>query len=92
MSMRIMETRNGEGSTIRVDGWLKGQAEASELLRVARGARPPVALDLEELRSADGSGIEVLHALEEEGVQLRRTSDFIQLLLERRLQSGDHGD
>jgi ActR/RegA family two-component response regulator len=66
---------------VSVHGWIEGDDEARELLRVARDAPVPVVLDLEELRSADASGLTVLTTLAAEGVRLTRASDFIILLL-----------
>ena len=67
---------------VSVHGWIEGDDEARELLRVVREARAPVVLDLEELRTADASGLTVLTTLAAEGVRLTRASDFIMLLLE----------
>jgi len=66
---------------VSVHGWIEGDDEARELLRVVKDARAPVVLDLEELRSADASGLTVLTTLAAEGVRLTRASDFIILLL-----------
>jgi len=71
---------------ISVHGWLEGDDEARELLRVVRDARTPVVLDLEELRTADASGLAALRTLAYEGVRISGASDFINLLLE----SNDH--
>ena len=74
------EDRNGE-HIIRVDGWLEGEEEAAELLRVAREARNPVVVDLKYLQTSDSYGIKTLHTLHWEGARLSRTSDFIKLIL-----------
>ncbi len=82
MTVRINIEGNGDGeTTVSVHGWIEGDDEARELLRVVRDARPPVVLDLEELRTADASGLTVLTTLAAEGARLTRTSDFIKLLL-----------
>lgn len=67
---------------ISVHGWIEGDDEARELLRVTRDARAPIVLDLEELRTADASGIAALRILAREGARLSGASDFIKLLLE----------
>jgi hypothetical protein len=71
---------------VSVHGWIEGDDEARELLRVVRDTRAPVVLDLEELRTADGGGLAALRALAHEGARLSGASDFIILLLE----SNDH--
>ena len=76
----MQQDRDGN-TVIRVDGWLDGSEEASELLRVVRSAPGPVAVDLKELRTADASGVAALHTLVREGVKLSRASDYIKLLL-----------
>ena len=81
MTVRIMEEdRNGE-HVIRVDGWLEGEEEAAELLRVAREASCQVVVDLKYLQTSDSYGIKTLHTLHWEGARLSRTSDFIKLML-----------
>ena len=77
----MKEVRNGE-HVIRVDGWLEGEEEAAELLRVAREASYPVVVDLERLMSSDAHGISALLELRQEVARLHRASDFIKLLLE----------
>ena len=67
---------------VSVHGWIEGDDEARELLRVVRDEPAPVVLDLEELRTADANGLTVLATLAAEGVRLTRASDFIKLLLE----------
>ncbi len=74
------EDRNGK-HIIRVDGWLEGEEEAAELLRIAREARNPVVVDLKYLQSSDSYGIQTLHTLHWEGARLNQTSDFIKLML-----------
>ena len=73
--------RDGE-TTVSVHGWIEGDDEARELLRVVRNVLAPVALDLGELQTADTRGVKALKTLAEEGVRLTRASDFIKLLLE----------
>ena len=79
--INIEGDRGGE-TTVSVHGWIEGDDEAREVLRIARDAPAPVVLDLEELRTADASGLTVLATLAAEGVRLTRASDFIKLLLE----------
>ena len=82
MTVRIMEHRRNGTSVVSIHGWIEGEDEARELLRVAREAEPPVILDLTELQTADVSGLAALHMLGREGMRLTHASDFIKLLLE----------
>ncbi len=83
VTVRINIESSSDGATVvSVHGWIEGDDEARELLRVARDGPAPVVLDLEELRTADASGLTVLTTLAAEGVKLTRASDFIMLLLE----------
>jgi len=83
MTIRInVDHHNSGPTTIRIHGWIEGEDESDELLRVVRDARSPVELDLTELRNSNPSGLTALTALESEGVRLTRASDFIKLQLE----------
>ena len=82
MTVRINIEGNGDGETmVSVHGWIEGDDEARELLRVVRDEQSPVVLDLGELQTADTGGLAALHTLASEGVRLTRASDFIKLLL-----------
>jgi len=81
VTVRIIEHRRNGTSVVSVHGWIEGEDEARELLRVARKAEPPVVLDLTELQTADGCGLAALNTLASDGVRLTRASDFIKLLL-----------
>jgi len=82
MTLRIIETRSSGSTVVSVHGWIEGDDEAGELLRIAREARAPVILDLEELRAAEPCGLAALLTLAHEGAELSRASDFITILLE----------
>lgn len=82
MTIYITCTKEPLGTTLRVDGWLKG-ADADELLRVVLSAAAPVTLNLTDLRSADRQGVSVLRQLGEQGVEMIGMSDYLQLILER---------
>ena len=84
-----LEDASGGETVVRIDGWLEGDEEAAEVLRVVRGATRPVALDLAELQSSDLCGLETLQTLEHEGCALRGTSDFIRLLLDEVVRRSD---
>jgi len=83
VTVRINIESNRDGGTmVSVHGWIEGDDEARELLRVVRDMQAPVVLDLGELQTADASGLKVLNTLAAEGTRLTRASDFIKLLLE----------
>jgi len=82
VTVRInIEGRTDGETMVSVHGWIEGDDEAREVLRVVKEAHTPVVLDLGELQTADTSGLAVLNALAAEGVRLSRASDFIKLLL-----------
>jgi anti-anti-sigma regulatory factor len=82
VTVRINIDGNGDGeTTVSVHGWIEGDDEARELLRVVRDTRAPVVLDLGELQTADDSGLMALNTLSSEGARLTGASDFIKLLL-----------
>ncbi len=83
MTVRINTEGRRDGETkVTVHGWIEGDDEARELLRVVRSTQAPVVLDLGELQTADASGLKALKSLAAEGTRLTRASDFIKLLLE----------
>jgi hypothetical protein len=86
VTIHIGLTRRERGTTVRVDGWLEGD-EADELLRVVGAAELPVVLDLLDLRSADEPGIRALCQLEQQGVRLTGTSDYLELLMEKAIDN-----
>jgi hypothetical protein len=81
MTVRISAEEVAVETVIRVAGWLEGEDEAAELVRVAERATMPVVLDLEELQSADQNGIAALRTLAAQGVRFVRVSGYIKLLL-----------
>ena len=83
MTVRINSEGRRDGETmVSVHGWIEGDDEARELLRVVRDMQAPVVLDLGELQTADAHGLVALNTLAAEGARLIRASDFIKLLLE----------
>ena len=78
-----MNIENGGGglTTISVVGWIEGDDEARELLRVVRETQAPVRLDLAELQTSDANGLVVLNTLAQDGIRITGASDFIKLLL-----------
>ena len=83
MTVRInIDGIEGGETIVSVHGWIEGDEEAREVLRVVRDSQAPVVLDLCELQTADASGLKALNTLATEGTRLTRESDFIKLLLE----------
>lgn len=82
VTVRInIEGRKEGGTDVRVHGWIEGEDEARELIRVVRNTPAPVVLDLGELQTADTVGLKALNTLASEGARLTQASDFIKLLL-----------
>jgi hypothetical protein len=80
MSIRITETCDGDGTVLRLDGWLASE-DVEELIRAYRSARRPVVLELMNLQSAGSSGVEALRELVSLGARIRGASPFIELLM-----------
>ena len=85
MRVRITTSRNGEITTIRVEGRL-GALEADELLEECRTANHPLRLVLAGVMSADESGLRALRSLRAEGAELTEASPYVQELLNSRDQ------
>jgi hypothetical protein len=80
MDCRIDVTHQAEYNVVRVIGRLT-DAQVPDLLRVCATVEP-VRLDLTELDSANGVGIEALKRLHTEGAEIVGATHFIQLLLD----------
>jgi anti-anti-sigma regulatory factor len=83
MSIRITETCDGDGTVLRLDGWLASE-DVEELIRACHSAQGPVVLELMNLQSASSSGVEALLELASLGVRVRGASTFIELLMKAR--------
>lgn len=84
MVFRITESEEGAEHVVRVDGDLN--AEAAETLRssLAENGARKVTLDLSQVRSTDREGAEFLVWAERLGLELRGTSPYLELLIQRR--------
>jgi hypothetical protein len=80
MSLRISEIAEGEGTTLRVDGRLRGDA-VRELWRASTHAVPPLTLELSGLLFADAEGVRTLTQLRVGGAKLRNIPPYVSLLL-----------
>ncbi len=80
MVVRITKKNSAERTVLQVDGLL--QADDVEALNLEwEAACGPVTLELSQLRSADGRGVEAIHELVSHGVKLRGLSPYMELLL-----------
>jgi ABC-type transporter Mla MlaB component len=80
VSIRISKTMDDRQTVLKVDGRLKAD-DVEELTRAYRSLEGATALDLSELQSADRAGVEILRDLVSMGVEIRRASPYIELLL-----------
>lgn len=80
MDIRIGIEKHGEAVEIRIDGRLAGSG-VEELLREIQEHGQPTRVVLNDLRSADQSGLEVLREWRQAGVELVGASPYIQQLL-----------
>ena len=55
---------------------------AQELERLVRSVSRPIAVDLAHLMHADNDGLEVIHALQREGAELRGVNAMVKFLLQ----------
>jgi hypothetical protein len=80
MSLRISEITEGAGTTLRVDGRLRGDA-VWELWRASAHAVRPLTLELSGLLFADAEGVRTLTQLRVGGAKLRNIPPYVSLLL-----------
>jgi hypothetical protein len=67
-------------TTIRVEGQLTSDG-VPDVRAACESAKPPLRLDLSDLRSADSDGIRALQLLAEAGAELHGASPYIRQLL-----------
>jgi ABC-type transporter Mla MlaB component len=80
MTIYIACSSDSGTRTVRIEGWLEGEAVA-ELERFIEGGSGALRLDLSELRSADTAGLTVLRAHRAAGASIVGASPYIKLLL-----------
>ena len=80
MECRIDVTDNAGNYVVRVAGRLT-DAQVPDLLRVC-AAHEPIHLDLAQLDSANGAGIEALQRLQKAGAEIVGATNFIRSLLD----------
>ncbi len=84
MVIRISKTVEEHRTVLKVDGRLKA-ADLQELTRAYESGGRATALDLSELQSADRDGVAYLRKLVSEGVEVRKASPYIELLIRKTL-------
>jgi hypothetical protein len=80
MSIRITKTVDSRTTLLHVAGVLTLE-EAGVLSNEFQEVDGPVALELSELKSADGDGVAILLEMASLGAELRGASPYIELLL-----------
>ena len=80
--LRITLSAESSRTVLQVAGELVEEG-AAELEKIASSVAGEILIDLSELRSADSSAIHALFSIADRGVELRRASPYIRLLLTR---------
>ena len=80
MAIRIDIASNGTETLLRLAGSLRAP-EADQLKQVSEPITGPLALDLSELLSAEGAGIDVIRSLVRKGAETRGATPYIRMLL-----------
>jgi len=88
MNFRITAIAEGDGTVLRVDGRLLGNAVA-ELTRVSVKAAQSLTFDLSGLLFADADGVTALKELRARGARLRNVPPYVSLLLAMELKPHD---
>jgi hypothetical protein len=83
MTVRIRTTYDSDQTVLWVDGYLTVE-DVGELDREYRSAQGSIALELTNLLSADSAGTECLRELISLGAEIRGSSPYIALLLEKK--------
>ena len=81
MLCRILTRRENDRLVVRLAGWL-GEAQVPELLEVCEQSNGPPLLELDELLSVDGIGMDALRRIEEQGAELVGIPQYIRLKLD----------
>lgn len=80
MVVRITRRESEERTVLQVDGLLQAD-DVETLNREWEATRGAVTLELSQLRSADGCGVEAIHQLVSHRVTLQGLSPYVELLL-----------
>jgi hypothetical protein len=78
---RIVTRRENNRLVVHLAGRL-GEAQVPELLEVCEQSNGPPLLELDELVSADGIGIDALRRIEEQGAELVGMPQYMRLKLD----------
>jgi hypothetical protein len=80
--LRITETEADGITTVHLEGnFFSAWVDEVRLAVARRAAAGPVRLDLTELRYADAAGIELLRALQVQGIEIASSSPYSSALL-----------
>ena len=83
MTVRIKKICESNQTVLWVDGYLNAE-DVDELDREYRSAQGSIALELTNLLSVDSAGTECLQELISLGAEIRGSSPYIALLLEKK--------
>ena len=81
MLCRILTRRENDRLVVHLAGRL-GEAHVPELLEACEQSNGPPILELDELLSADGIGMDALRRIEEQGAELVGMPQYIRLKLD----------
>ena len=81
MLCRILTRRENDRLVVRLAGRL-GEAQVPDLLEVCEQSNGPPLLELDELLSADGIGMDALRRIEEQGAELVGMPQYMRLKLD----------
>ena len=91
MVVRITKLNGSKPSVLKVDGLLEA-ADVGVLQHECASVAGAVTLDLSELRSADGGGVDAIRFLESQGAKLRGLCPYLELLLRAGRSNGEASD
>jgi hypothetical protein len=91
MVVRITKMNGSKPSVLKVDGLLEA-ADVGVLHHEWATAAGMVTLDLSELRSADGIGVDAIRFLESQGAELRGLCPYLELLVRAGRSNGEASD
>jgi anti-anti-sigma regulatory factor len=91
MAFRIDVNSGGDEVVVCVAGRLSEDA-AKQLVDTCDPIKEDYVLDLSKLLFADDAGIDVIRAIDDQGIDIRGASKFIQLLVNRTLSKDADGE
>jgi len=91
MAIRIDVNSEGDEVVVCVAGHLSGDA-AKQLVDTCDPIKEDFVLDLSKLLFADDAGIDVIRAIDDQGIKICGASQFIQLLINKTLSQDADGE